>query len=52
MCNNVMPACCFNFNVKIDMKVLFNDSRWVSDVSNPGISFPEEVPEPKSLFSV
>ncbi|KAJ6980714.1 hypothetical protein NC653_024153 [Populus alba x Populus x berolinensis] len=25
---------------------------WVSDVSNPGISFPEEVPEPKSLFSV
>jgi hypothetical protein len=46
-----MPACCFNFNVKIDMKVLFNDSRWVSDVSNPGILFPEEVPEPKSLFS-
>ncbi|XP_011040229.1 PREDICTED: probable LRR receptor-like serine/threonine-protein kinase At1g53430 isoform X2 [Populus euphratica] len=42
----------FNFNVKIDMKVLFNDSRWVSDVSNPGISFPEEVPEQKSLFSV
>jgi hypothetical protein len=28
----------FNFNVKIDMKVLFDDSRWVSDVSNLGIS--------------
>ncbi|XP_061954808.1 probable LRR receptor-like serine/threonine-protein kinase At1g53440 [Populus nigra] len=25
---------------------------WVSDVSNPGISFPEEVPEQNSLFSV
>jgi hypothetical protein len=34
-------------------KVLFNDSRWVSDVNNPGISFPEEViPEPKYLSSV
>jgi hypothetical protein len=53
----------FYFNVEIDMKhvvfllmsykVLFNDSRWVSDVNNPGISFPEEViPEPKYLSSV
>jgi hypothetical protein len=61
MCSPVMSCILFYLHVQIEMKrvvfllmnskVLFNDSRLVSDVSNPGISFPKEVIS-ESLTSV
>jgi len=62
MCSPVMPRILFYLHVQIEMKrvvfllmnskVLFNDSRLVSDVSNPGISFPKDEVISGSLIDV